>query len=909
MKNTFFDFKILFLFLVPLISILYLSLSFISIKYNNLNESTTHKFSAYATNIFTNLIHDLQKERGLSSGYIAFPDKNSKNKLLSQHKQTDKSYKKLLSLIKLISDKEELLQKEIRDKNDPLVKKNILYLNELKNVRKKILDNSFKFDEQFKYYSKLNEKLMQSIEVLTMVINKYSNDNNALYEIQLLKEDAGRERAIIYNQLNSNKFEYMLQIKFLQSQQKHEHEEFMLNASTSSIFIYNSILTKQNEEELNILRKSFLSKSLDSNDAKKWFKVTTFRIDMLEKISTKILSKYTSQSEDLYSNALFTLFIVILLWLLSIISLVSLATILIKKIQKENENIADLKMFAHTFNSHQAITITDANGIIIKVNDAFTRITGYSASEVIGKNPRILKSMKHEENFYKKMWTDLISKGEWNDDIYNKRKNSEIYLERLSITAIKDNNNITTHYLAQFIDVTDIKEAQEKAQHQADHDFLTGLVNRKYLLQRLNEELVKAIRHNFLHAFLFIDLDAFKNINDTYGHDIGDKLLIEVSKRLKSILREEDIVARISGDEFAVVILNIDKETPEAAKDVKEICTKIINKLNKTFIFNEQKLNISASIGVKLFPDDKVGIPEIMTNADAAMYQAKSQGKNQFVFFNKTIELELKRLQLLEEELIFAYNNDGFKFYYQAKVDIKTGNIIGAEALIRWQHPKRGLLYPDSFLKVLTDMGMIHDISILALSSACKFIKSYKKIFNGIISININVNELLDPLFEQDIISTVNSFGVNPANIELEITEKELIKDISAAVLKIESLRKVGFKFAIDDFGIGCSSISYLKQLPVNSLKIDKSFLTNLNNSSNKEVIKMLIHMADTFNMQSVIEGVEDKEQLLFIQDSGAKQYQGYYFSKAIDEENFVKLINKTTNLSSLYNNKTVWSN
>ncbi len=894
MKNPSFDLKNFILFLVPLIAILYLSLSFISTKYQKLNDSTTYKISAHATNIYTDLIHDLQKERGLSSGYLGSKDERTKHKLLIHYKQTDASYKKFISFINLKSDAKRLLKNKIGNKKKPLVKKIISYLNELEHVRKKVLESSIEFDESIKYYSKLNKKLIQSVEVLTMITHKYSNDNNALYEIQHIKENAGIERAIIYNQLVSNKFGYTQKIKFLQSQQKYKYEEFILNASINSTNIYNSMLTKENEEQLETFRKSFLSKSLDHNYANEWFRITSHRINLLEQISTKILSKYIIQSDSIYSNALYALYAVVFLWLFSIVSLVSLAIILIKKTIKENENITNLKIFAHTFNSHQAITITDSNGIILKVNDAFTRITGYSASEAIGKNPRVLKSMKHEDSFYKKMWEDILTKGQWNGDIYNKRKNSEIYLERLSITAIKDNHNVITHYLAQFLDVSDLIEAQKEAQHQADHDSLTGLVNRKYLLQRLNEEFFKALRHNFLNAFLFIDLDAFKNINDTYGHEIGDKLLIEVSKRLKAVLREEDIVSRISGDEFAVVILNIDKEESEAAKDIREICTKIIKELNKTFILNEQKLTISASIGIKLFPDGKRDVPEVMANADTAMYQAKSQGKNQFVFFNKTIESELKRLQLLEEELIFAYDNDEFKFYYQAKVDTKTGYIIGAEALIRWQHQKRGLLYPDVFLKVLTDMGMIHKITILALSSACNFIKSNEKIFNGIISININANELLDPLFEQDMISTVTNYGVNPSNIELEITENELIKDFNAAIHKIESLRSVGFKFAIDDFGTGYSSISYLKQLPVNSLKIDKSFLNDLNNDSNKEIIKMIINMAETFNMQSVVEGVENKEQLSFIQSSGAKQYQGYYFSKAIDEESFAKLITKT---------------
>ncbi|WP_321777869.1 EAL domain-containing protein [Sulfurimonas sp.] len=893
MKNSSFNFKIFVLFLIPLISLLYLLSSSISIRYNNLDNSTLYKISANATNIFANLLNNLQIERGLSSAYLG--TLHDKNRLLEQYKQTDKSLEKFIRFVNLKSKDKKLLENAIGDKKKPIVTNIIKYISELENIRKILLNRSISFDKQLNYYNKINAKIIQAIEILTMVINKHSNDNNALYEIQLLKENAGIERAIIYNQLLSNSYNYISKIIYLQKRQQYEEEEFMLNASMNSIVLYNSLLKEKNKKTITILRESFLNKSLKIDKASSWFNISTLRINILEDISTKIVDRYISNADKQHSNELFTFYTTILLWVLSLTSLIILALILMKKIKKESENVAELKISAHTFNSHQAIAITDENGIILKINDAFSKITGYSPNEIIGKNTSILKSMKHKSEFYNNMWIELKNDGNWHGDIYNKKKNGEIYLERLSITAIKNDDDITTHYLAQFINITDIKEAQEEAQHQADHDFLTGLINRKFLMQRLNEEFVKAIRHDFLHAFLFIDLDGFKAINDTYGHDIGDKLLIEVSKRLKSVLREEDIVSRMSGDEFAIVVLNIDKAEEEAAKNVKEICKKVIKQLNKIFILDEQKINISASIGVKLFPDGKRGVPQIVANADTAMYQAKDQGKNQFVFFNKTIEFELKRLQLLEEELLFAYNNHEFKFYFQAKVDTKTSEITGAEALIRWLHPKRGLLYPDSFLKVLIDINMLHDISMLALSSACNFIKRNTKTFDGVISINISSNELFNPLFEQDIVSIVESFGVSPTKIEFEITEDELIKNFSVAIIKIKSLRELGFKFAIDDFGIGYSSISYLKQLPVNSLKIDKSFLGNLDNNSNKEVVKMLINMAKTFNMHSVVEGVEDEEQLSFIQDSGAQQYQGYHFSKAIDEDSFQSLVEKTT--------------
>ncbi len=892
MKSLSLKLKIIVIFFIPLTALVYFSFSFVQIKYQNLNESSMNKLSAITTDKFSKLIHNLQIERGLSSGYIASPDISlNKVKLLNHYKLTDIAYKEFLNFINLKSNEKKLLQQTIGDKNKPIIKQIIIQLNDLDNIRKRVLNSSINFDEEIQYYNRLNSKLLESMRFFIIILNKQSNENNALYKLQLLKENAGIERAYIYNQLVLNSFKYTKKIKTLQKEQQYNQEQFKLNASVDSKLIYTSVLNKKNKEQLDILRENFLNNSLDNTSAANWFKITTARIDMLESISSKILDQYIKTAKNIHSQAISYLYFTAILWILSLLSLTILAFILKNLLENEKQHIEELRISAYTFDSHEAITITDANGVIIKVNNGFTRITGYEPYEVIGKNPNVLKSMKHDDEFYKEMWHKLNTKGRWSNEIYNKRKNGEIYLERLYITAIKDKNNVTTHYIAQFQDISDVKKAQLEAQYQADHDFLTGLINRRFLIQRLNEEFAKAKRHNFSHAFLFIDLDKFKAINDSYGHKIGDKLLIKISHRLRSILREEDIISRMSGDEFAIIILNIDKTDKEAAKDVKKVCKKILNELNNPFIVNEYKLNISASIGVRLFPDAEKKTQDIIIHADAAMYQAKKQGKNQFVFFDKAIELELKQFQLLEDELNLAYNNNEFKFFYQPKVDTATGKVVGAEALLRWQHPEKGLLYPDSFLKVASKIGMIPKITILALHDACKFIKSNNHIFNGVISINIDSNELLDPTFEQDVISTVKSHNIDPTKIELEITENDLIKDFQTAISMIKRLKKFGFKFSIDDFGTGYSSITYLQNLPVDSLKIDRSFLHNLSDKSNQELVKIIINMAKTFNMCSIVEGIEDETQLQFIKDNGADQYQGYYFSKAVDKESFIALL------------------
>ncbi|MCD6173134.1 MAG: EAL domain-containing protein, partial [Sulfurimonas sp.] len=645
------------------------------------------------------------------------------------------------------------------------------------------------------------------------------------------------------------------------------------------------------ENNLSRYRDDFFQNKLNSSDAEGWFKLTTSNINELKNISSIILSTYIENANIIKKEAKSSLFVSAFLWIISFISFMVLIYILKQLISKEKHIIEELKLLAYTFNSHEAMTITNANGIIIKVNQAFSDITGYQASEVIGKNPRVLKSMKHSEEFYKEMWHQLHTVGKWSAEIYNKRKNGEIYLERLSITAIKDEKNITTHYIAQFLDISDLKAAQDKAEYQADHDFLTGLINRKTLMSRLNEEFKKAKRHDFLHAFLFIDLDNFKTINDTYGHNIGDMLIIEVANRLKNNLREEDVICRLGGDEFAIMLLNIDKSKTEAAKDVKDICTNLLNSVNKPFLLKGHKLNVSSSIGVKLFPDNTKTIDDIVIHADTAMYQAKKLGKNQFVFFDAKIEMEMKNLLKQEKEIKSAFTNNEFEFYYQPKVDVSTGRIIGAEMLARWNHPTKGLLYPDSFIDISNNLGLIHNFTKIALKDASEFLHNYSNIFTGSLAINISSTELLHQNFEQEIIDFLKNNNIKPEHIEFEITETEIINNFELIIEKIKKLQNIGINFSIDDFGTGYSSLAYLQKLPVNTLKIDREFFLELHLESSRELLRLMSNMAKTFNMSIVAEGIENKSQLDFIKEINVEQYQGFYMSKALKEDQFINLL------------------
>ena len=888
--------KILIIFLIPTIALIYFSTSFVQTKYQKLDESTMYKLAAQTTEDLSILIHNIQIERGLSFGYlVSKKQQKSTEKIRQIQQKTDHAYKKFMRFILQDPKGKASILHIIGLEYTPTLSEFLVQYGKLREIRLKIFKGAISAQKSLEYYTQLNQKLLKLITLFILPLHQQKGRNCALPELENLKENIGLERATIYHEILSGNYhpKNLENIKKLEKKQTLYREQFMLNAPIRSILIFNQIYHYGIEEKINTLRTQFFAQQLTPKDANRVFQAFTRYIDLFETISSKILNQYIQSANRTYEQAMRSLYLTAALWILSLISLLGLSYLLRKLILNEEKYTEELRISAYTFDSHEAMTITDVKGTILKVNDAFTRITGYEASEVIGKNPSILKSMKHSDEFYKEMWHQIHTVGKWSAEIYNKRKNGEIYMERLSITAIKNDQGITTHYIAQFLDISDIKKMQEQAQHQADHDFLTGLLNRKSLMQRLHEEFIKAKKHDFMHAFMFIDLDKFKMVNDSYGHTIGDKLLVEVSKRLKNLLREEDILARMSGDEFAIMVLNIDQNKSKTAHIIQTIAVKIIEEINRPYLLGTYQITIGASIGIKIFPDNEKDSHAVVVHADTAMYQAKHQGKNQFVFFDKEIEKKLKHFQIVESELSHALENNEFVFYYQPKVDLSNKKIVGAEALIRWEHPTKGLLYPDAFLQVAAEIGMSHQITLLVLTQVCKFLKEHNHIFNGTIAINIHASELLELHFEEKLIEIIKDYDISPSRIELEITEDELIKDFNAVIIKIQRLKEFGIRFAIDDFGTGYSSITYLKKLPVDTLKIDKAFLDNLSNESNQELIKLIINMAKNFNISTVIEGVEKQSQLNFIREHGADIYQGYLFSKAIEEEEFLTLLHK----------------
>jgi len=555
---------------------------------------------------------------------------------------------------------------------------------------------------------------------------------------------------------------------------------------------------------------------------------------------------------------------------------------------RENEKrvIEELNIASYAFESQEAMTITDTNAQIIKVNRAFEEITGYKESEVIGKNPNVLKSQKQPQEFYSKMWNDLKKYGKWKGEIYNKRKNGEIYPEMLSITAIKNNQGETTHYLAQFLDISDIKNLQKDAEFRAEHDPLTALTNRAKLKDETQKAFLDGKKQHRQHAFFFLDIDNFKYINDFYGHATGDEILKEIANRLKMCAKESDTVSRLGGDEFALLSTDIGVEEMESIQQATQIAKIIQKNMKDPIVVDGHPFEVTFSIGVKIFPNHENGYEEVISHADIAMYKAKKSGKNNFAFFDTELEIELKQFSLLEKEIKKALSNKEFTLYYQPKVDVKTNKIIGMEALVRWSHPTKGILPPNAFLQIVTDTKNMYILETLLIEQILKQISIWRennKEYNYTVAINITPESFQNDEFIPFLKNTIKKYDIDASLLELELLENTFVSDMSKAISKIQILKAIGVKFAIDDFGTGYSSLTYLQKLPIDSIKIDKSFIMDIENQSNREIVKMIINFAKLFNLKVVAEGVENIKTLEFLQEFECDFYQGYFYSRPID--------------------------
>jgi len=554
-----------------------------------------------------------------------------------------------------------------------------------------------------------------------------------------------------------------------------------------------------------------------------------------------------------------------------------------KKMEKELQLAANV--FTH---ASEGITITDSSGNILDINEAFTTITGYSREEVLGKNPRILQSGRHNQQYYKTMWQDIQKKGHWTGEIWNRRKNGEVIAEVLNINAVNNAQGKNQYYVAIFSDITVQKEQQKKLEHIAHFDALTNLPNRVLLADRLEQAMAQEIRRKQKLAVIYLDLDKFKEINDSYGHDVGDQLLIAISIRMKDVLRNGDTIARIGGDEFIIILNDL-----SAVSDYVPILERLVHSAAMPVYINNDVLKVSASLGVTFYPQSEpIDADQLFRQADQAMYEAKQSGKNRYQFFDLEQDRLVRGHHGTLKQIHQALKDDEFVLYYQPKVNMCNGKVVGAEALIRWQHPERGLLTPAEFLPVLEQDPLAILVDKWVIETAISQLSNWKRSSDFIpVSINVGPMYLEQPGFVKQLAALLKENSLlGDNNIELEILESSALSDISLVSKVIDECKQLGVSFALDDFGTGYSSLNYLKRLPSTTLKIDQSFVRDmLVEVDDLTIIEGIIGLAQAFKREVIAEGVESIEHAEMLVKMGCEIGQGYAFARPMPADELLR--------------------
>lgn len=545
----------------------------------------------------------------------------------------------------------------------------------------------------------------------------------------------------------------------------------------------------------------------------------------------------------------------------------------------------NLRIAAIAFESQKGMLVTDASNRILRVNQQFTAITGYSPDDVIGKTPQILSSGRQDKYFYEEMWRSIQERGYWEGEIWNQRKNGETYQEFLTINTVKDKTGVVTNYVASFDDITLAKEASAKIHNLAFYDLLTKLPNRRLLIDRLEHALASSTKTGKKGALLLMDLDHFKTLNDTLGHEVGDLLLKDVATRLNEHVREGDTVARMGGDEFLILLEDLHAESISTASQAEVIAKEILDDVAKPFQLGVNEYYTTASIGAVVFNDHEASIEDLMKQVDIAMYRAKDSGRNTLCFFDPKMQETISARASLEQELRYALEKKQFELYYQIQVD-NDEKRLGVEALIRWQHPVRGTLSPIEFIPLAEASDLILPIGEWVINQACAQLKSWQeneKAKDLTISINVTAKQFLQPNFIEVVERSLSQFKVNPTLLKLELTESTLLQDLNKVISTMAILKRMGIRFELDDFGTGYSSLQYLKKLPLDQLKIDQSFVRDIEfDSSDKSLVLAIINMAHSLELEVIAEGVETEAQFNFLRENGCDHYQGYLFSKPI---------------------------
>ncbi len=575
----------------------------------------------------------------------------------------------------------------------------------------------------------------------------------------------------------------------------------------------------------------------------------------------------------------------------------------VRDLTERDKYIEELRVSAITFNSQEGIVIADGEANILRVNKAFVDITGYSAEEVVGRSPQLLHSDQHDKEFYASICKFVEESDGWEGEVWGRRKNGDAVPLHLTVTAIRDTagagkmgagENKATNYVLAFSDITRNKKDADEIYNLAFFDPLTGLPNRRLLMDRLSQAVATSGRTGQKAALLFLDLDNFKSLNDTLGHDFGDLLLKQAAQRLKHSLRAEDTVARIGGDEFVIILQNLGDEGSDAPAQTEAVANKILSALNQPYSLHDHECFSSASVGATLFESSVEEIDELLRQADIAMYQAKKSGRNMLRFFDPQMQENINQRANLENALHNAVEKNQFQLYYQLQVDNKNVP-VGAEALIRWQHPVLGTVPPQDFIPLAEESGLIIPIGHWVIKTACEQIRCWQNnplTADLTVAVNISPRQFYQPSFVDEVLDCLAETGIDSGALKFELTEGLILDNVDEAIAKMKELRRAGVLFSLDDFGTGYSSLAYLTKLPLSQLKIDQSFVCNIGiNDSDSIIVKTIIGMSKSLGFEVVAEGVESQHQYDFLEALGCQMFQGYLFSRPVGVGEFEGLL------------------
>ncbi len=560
----------------------------------------------------------------------------------------------------------------------------------------------------------------------------------------------------------------------------------------------------------------------------------------------------------------------------------------IQDITERKQIETDLRIAAVAFDSQEAMVITDRDSVILRVNRAFAENTGYTAEEALGQNPRLLKSNRHPPEFFKTMWDTINRTGGWQGEIWDRRKDGAEYQKWLTISAVKSAEGAVTHYIGAQFDITERKKAEEKINELAFFDPLTGLPNRTLLLDRLRQTMTASSRDGRYAAVLHLDLDNFKTLNDTLGHDMGDLLLQHVAKRLTASVREEDTVSRLGADEFVLILKNLSLVESQAARQTELVCEKVIAAVNQNYLLESTVYSMTPSIGASVFVGHQAELETVLKQADLAMGRAKEEGGNAVRFFDPDMEISVLKRAALEKDLREAIQKKQFILHYQPQ--IARNQLTGAEVLVRWQHPQRGLVSPAEFIPLAEETGLILPLGHWVLETACIQLATWAakpEMTHLTIAVNVCAHQFQQADFVDQVITVLHRTGANPQRLKIELTESMLVANVEKVITKMHALKAEGVGFSLDDFGTGYSSLTYLKRLPLDQLKIDQSFVREILTNANDAAIARAVITLASLGLGVIAEGVETEAQRDFLAGSGCPAYQGYFFSRPLPLDGF----------------------